>query len=138
MRTVAPLFSNKNSKSDKIVLYEDDKTISAEKELCRTFSTYFSNIVFDLIPNIHEDASGIRSNHDPVLTAINTFQNHASVVNIKQREFNSIFSFKNTNKNEVRKIIKNLNVRKTCQSNVIPTKVIKLNIIYILYIIYIL
>ena len=63
-----------------------------------------------------------------MLAAINTFQNHPSVVNIKQREFNSTFSFKNTNENEVRKIIKNLNVRKTCQGSGIPTKIIKLNI----------
>ena len=32
------------------------------------------------------------------------------------------------NENEVRKIIKNLNIRKTCQSSDIPTKIIKLNI----------
>ena len=63
-----------------------------------------------------------------MLAAINTFQNHLSVVNIKQREFSSIFSFKNINENEVLKIIKNLNVRKTCQGSDIPTKIIKLNI----------
>ena len=122
-RTVVPTFSNKNSKSDKIILNEEGKTISDEKELCRTFSTYFANIVSDLqIPKIQEDASNIRSNHDPVLPAINTFQNHPSVVNIKQRKFNSTFSFKNTNENEVHKIIKYLNVRKTCKGSDIPIK----------------
>ena len=63
-----------------------------------------------------------------MLPAINTFQNHPSVVNIKEREFNSTFTFKTTNENEVRKIIKNLNVRKTCRGSDIPTKIIKLNI----------
>ena len=62
-----------------------------------------------------------------MLVAINAFQNHPSVVNIKQKEFNSIFSLKNTNENEVRKIIQNLNVRKTCQRRDIPTKIVKLN-----------
>ena len=57
-----------------------------------------------------------------MLPAINTFQNHPSVVNIKQRKFNSTFSFKNTNENEVHKIIKYLNVRKTCKGSDIPTK----------------
>ena len=33
-RTAIPLFSNKNSKSDKIILNEDDKTVSDGKELC--------------------------------------------------------------------------------------------------------
>ena len=63
-----------------------------------------------------------------MLAAINTFQNHPSVVNIKQREFNSTFSFKNTNGNEVRKTIKNVNVRKICQDGDVPTKIMKLNI----------
>ena len=78
-------------------------------------------IVSDLqIAKIQEDASNIRSNHDPVLPVINTFQNHPSVANIKQREFNSTFSFRNTNENEVRKIFKNLNVRKTWQGDKLP------------------
>ena len=43
-RTVAPTFSNKNSKSDKIILSEERKTVSGEKELRRIFSTYFANM----------------------------------------------------------------------------------------------
>ena len=63
-----------------------------------------------------------------MLAAINTFQNHLNVVNIKQRQFNSIFSFKNTNENEVRKIVKNLNFRNSCQGSDIAIKIITLNI----------
>ena len=74
-------FLNKNSKRDKTILNEDGKTASDEKKLSRTFSTYFANIDSDLqIPNIYEDASDICSNHDPVLAAINTFQNYPSIV----------------------------------------------------------
>ena len=129
MENCCSYFSNKNSKSDKIILNEEGKTVSDEKELCRTFNAYFANIISDLqIAKIKDNASNIKSNHDPVLSAINTFQNHPSFVHIKQREFNSTFSFKNANENEVRKITKNLNVRKTCQGSKIPTKIIKLNI----------
>ena len=41
--------------------------------------------------------------------------------NLSQRK-----CFKNTNENEVRKIVKNLNVCKTCECSEIPTKIIKL------------
>ena len=59
-KTVFPQFSNKSSKSDKIILNEDVKTVSGEKELWKTFSTYFAIIVSDLkILNIHEDASDL-------------------------------------------------------------------------------
>ena len=47
-RTIVPTFTNKNSKSDKIILNNEGKTVSDEKDLCRTFSTYFTNIVSDL------------------------------------------------------------------------------------------
>ena len=63
-----------------------------------------------------------------MLAAISTFQITQAFVNIKQTEFNSTFSSKNTNENKVCKIIKNLNVRKTCQGSNIPTKIIKFNI----------
>ena len=36
-----------------------------------------------------------------------------------------VFSFKNTNENELRKFIKNLNVRKTCIGSDIPTSAYK-------------
>ena len=80
-RTLVSIFSNKNSKSDTITLKEDHKTALDEKELCRSFSTYFANIVSDRkVPNIHKDVSDIRCNHDLMLAAINTFQNHLSVL----------------------------------------------------------
>ena len=48
--------------------------VSDEIELCKTFSTYFANVVTDLqIPKIQEKASDFRSNRDPVLAAINPF-----------------------------------------------------------------
>ena len=91
------------------------KLFQTKKKICRTSTTYFANIVSDLqIPKIQEDASDIRSNNDLVLAAINTFQNHPSVINIKQREFKSQF--------------KKLNIPTTCQGSDIPTKVIKINI----------
>ena len=65
----------------------------------------------------------IRSNDDPVLAAINIFQNHLSVINIKQEEFNAISSFNNTNENEDGKITKNLNICITFQSSDIQTKI---------------
>ena len=88
--------------------------------------TYFRTFVSDLkIPSIYKVVSDIRSNRDPVLAFIKTFQNHLSVVHLKQTQF---FSVNNTNENEVHKIIKNLNVRKTFQGSDIPSETIKLNL----------
>ena len=99
----------------------------------QTKKNYAERLALDLqtqfdIQNLKIQEDDIKSSHDPVLAAINTFQNNRSVNNIKQREFNSIFSFKNANENDVRKNIKNLNVPKACEGSYIPTKTIKLNI----------
>ena len=52
--TAIPVFWSKNSKRDKFILNEEGKTVSDEKELYRTFSTYFANVVSDLqIPKIN-------------------------------------------------------------------------------------
>ena len=51
-KTVVPLFTNKLSKSENIIINECDKTISDEKKICQIFHTFFSNVVSNLdIPN---------------------------------------------------------------------------------------
>ena len=111
-------FSNKKSKSDdnyfkwrwQNCLQKDEK----KKKYAKPSALIFANIVSDLkISNILKDVSDIRTNYDSAFTAFNKFQNQPSLDNIKQREFNAIFSFNNINEYEVLWIIKKLNVRKT-------------------------
>ena len=64
---------------------------------------------------------------DPVLAATIMFQDHPSIKNIREKNFKSVFSFTHTNDLEVKKIIRGMNVHKTCQLKDIPTKIIKLN-----------
>ena len=64
-KTVVPLFSNKFSKSEKINLTEENKTISNDDGLCQVFNNFFSKIVDELkIPNISNSKQGFtnRSN----------------------------------------------------------------------------
>ena len=64
-KTIVPLFSNKFSKSEKINLTEENKTISNDDELCQVFNNFFSKIVDELkIPNISNSKQGFtnRSN----------------------------------------------------------------------------
>ena len=88
------------------ILNEDGKTVDEKmkkkKIYAKPSALIFANIVSDRkIPNIHKDVSDIRTNYDSAFTAFNKFQNQPSLVNIKQREFNAIFSFNNTNEYEV-------------------------------------
>ena len=50
---IVPLFSKKNSKSEKINLTEEGKNVSDNAELCRIFNNYFWEIVSNLkIPSL--------------------------------------------------------------------------------------
>ena len=46
------------------------------------------------------------------------FEDHPSIQNIRAKNFKSIFSFTHTNKTEIKKIIRGMNVHKTCQLKV--------------------
>ena len=63
---------------------------------------------------------------DSVLSVLNALENHPSIKNIKSKKFKLTFSFENTYTDVVMKVV-NLNVARSCQINVIPTKFIKMD-----------
>ena len=51
-KKVVPLFRNKPSKRENVIINEGSKSISGARKLCQIFNTFFSNVAFDLnIPN---------------------------------------------------------------------------------------
>ena len=66
-------------------------------------------------------------NLDPIMSVIKSFDKHLSIVKIKAKGCDSTFHFRKTSCNEVEQIISNLNIKKSCQQEDIPTKIIKLN-----------
>ena len=47
-KTVVPLFKNKVSRGEKIILTEAEKHIFDEKKICKIFNSFFSKVVSDL------------------------------------------------------------------------------------------
>ena len=91
-KTFPPLFSTKCSKGDKIILNENDNCVSNDSELCQFFCGYFSNVISELqIPSISESISNVTDITDPVLAAINMFQDHPSIKNIREQTFSISF-----------------------------------------------
>ena len=64
---------------------------------------YFSNVVSDLIPD-YCNYFPQKSTHS-LSTIIETFQKHPSILNIKKRKLDSMFSFRKTTQEQVSKII---------------------------------
>ena len=68
--------------------------------------------------------------HDPGLNAIKQFENHPSILDIKNQVSSDLdfpFSFRKLTLNEIINEIKSLDASKAFQSNDIPTNVIKEN-----------
>ena len=60
-------------------------------------------------------------NLDHIMSVIKSFDKHPSIVDVKAKELDSTFDFRKTSCNEVGKILSNLNIKKTCQQQDVPT-----------------
>ena len=70
----------------------------------------------------------MKFSNNAVLSAVNKFQNHPSILKIKSNRTYSGFSFRPVNYEEVLTELKNLDVSKTTQLEGIPTKIVKENL----------
>ena len=114
-KNVKPLFSEK--------VIDDDKVIS------ETFNDFFSNVVINL--SIGNNLNFVNNNIeevDPVLKAIRKYENHPSILKIKEA-INELghFTFHHTNIESVFKEIQALNGSKASPMDSIPVKIMKEN-----------
>ena len=125
-KTVVPLFTNKASGGQKNILIEAEKHIPDDKNICKIFNNFFSNVISDLkIPDYHNYFP--QKNTSSLSAIIETFEKHLSILNIKKRKLDSVFSFRKTTQEEVLKVIQDLNAKLSCQKSDTPTKIVKLN-----------
>ena len=69
----------------------------------------------------------MKLSNNPVLSAVNKFQNHPSILKIKSNRSYAGFSFRPVNYEEVLTGLKNLDMSKTTQLEGIPAKTVKEN-----------
>ena len=127
-KTVKPLFGDKGGMGEKIVLVENDKIISDDKEVAETFNTFFKNAVTSL--GIGENKlllnhnSCSQGNEGSVDKIIQMFETHPSIILIKKHvKVESEFSFTTTTPENIKEEILKLNTKKA--STNIPTKQFK-------------
>ena len=102
------------------------KNISDDNKICKVFKNFFSNVVSDLkIPDYCNYFPP--KNTCSLSTIIGAFEKHPSILNIKKRKLDSVFSFRKATQEEMLKVIHDLNAKKSCQTSDIPTTFIKLN-----------
>ena len=117
LKTVKPYFSDKGSNSRRITLLENDSVLTDDKDIAKTTNNFFINITENLNLKLYKDAS---------ITNINgitsKFDNHISINKIKE-SFD--FNFEEFAREDVKKEMINLNVKKSSTNGSIPATILK-------------
>ena len=125
-RVVKPNFSNKILATNRVILRDDCKIISDTEKVADTFNKFFVNIGKTL--KIDKDKQFLvetKDVFDPVLKAIKKYSAHPSILRIKDKMNNNVFSFRKVTYEEILNEINSLDTSKSTQSEDIPFKIIK-------------
>ena len=128
---VKPLFSDKTTYGQKItIVNKHDEIISHDKEVAETLNAFFRDAVHSLdIPTNTDIVNPINqsmyNNQDPILSIIDKFSSHPSVIKIKEKVIPTNFNFKIVDLKQIETEICNLNPKKATTFKNIPTKLIK-------------
>ena len=103
-----------------------NRLITDEKSIAKVFNDYFTSIIKHLHIKRKEFVSkNEKFSNNAVLSAVNKFQNHPSILKIKSNRTQSGFSFRPANYEEVLTDLENLDMSKTTQLEGFPTKIVK-------------
>ena len=126
-KTVKPLFSDKAVSTKNITLIEDNHISQDDKDNAEIFNKFFGNAVKSLNIEIKGDILNINTNEkDQVLRAIKMFENHPSILKIREHNEDQ-FCFKQVSHTQVHDEIFSLNLSKAIPKESIPPKIIKEN-----------
>ena len=101
-RLVKPNFSNKILGTNRVILRDGGKAISDTEKVADTFNKFFMNKGNTL--KIDKDKQFLAETNnvfDPVLKAINKYSAHASILPIKEKINNNLFSFRKVTYEEI-------------------------------------
>ena len=125
--TVKPLFTNKGGIKENITLVKEGNIIADDTQLAQTFNNFFDNAVNSM--NIKENKFLVTETAgllDPVEVAIKKFENHPSIIKIKENIIvDSRFSFSEVNSSDIALEIRKLKTNKAGTFMNIPVKDLK-------------
>ena len=85
---IKPLLSEKNARSNKITLVEDNSILENNDKIAETFNNFFTSAVSNLNIILFVDPSvEIDDIEHPILRIIEQYKNHPSIVTINKKNF---------------------------------------------------
>ena len=83
---VKPLLSEKNARSNKITLVEDNYILENNNKIAETFNNFFTSAISNLnIPPFEDPSVEIDHIEDPILRMIEQYKNHPKIVAINEK-----------------------------------------------------
>ena len=123
------VITDKGVNHDRILLVEENETISDNDEISEKLNNFFADIVRNWNIPQYENHSAKSDNIDPILRTKEKIKNHQSIQLIKcQYENNSTFCFSNVTHTVIEKELNKLDSSKPSPNSHIPTKKVKDNI----------
>ena len=111
-KRIKPFFSDKGLANNSIVLKENGNLITDTQELANLFNTYYLNLINTL--QLKKSTTEFKS----LSEILSFYKNHDSISKIKAgNNLQQQFHFKEVSSNEVKKIIKSLNTKKSALLN---------------------
>ena len=117
--TISPFFTDKKRRNGNgIILSEGENIIVDGKKVCDIFNDYFSNIAHTI---------GFEDPVSSVTDSLEKHKMHSSVVKIKHEhaDLSDSFSFSPVSHDDVRKKLRNINIRKATGYDNIPGKLLR-------------
>ena len=123
-KTCKPYFSNKHSHGgSKITLIENDRIVSENHKIAKTFNTYFESVTDSL--NLFEWIGESVNSNDKIEQIIAKYSKHPSILKIKQKvKINRKFSFQSVSEDTVKNVVKSLPSDKASAGE-IPVDILK-------------
>ena len=117
--------------SNDITLIEEKNVITDEYEISQTFNKHYINIFKKSCgkkPNKIDIILGSLNDSDVIDRIINLYQNHPSVLKIKSKFGSDLnnFDFQQIKAPEVKKLLREIDIKKTVGVDTIPPKLIKI------------
>ena len=125
-KTIKTFFSNKGLNSNKLMLKENNRLITEEKELATVMNTFFVNITESLDLKKDDDSSLNPINSEKINDIPEKHKNYPSAHKISQTFMtNEKFSFKFVMEDQVREVIMNLDSSKATPIGDISVDILK-------------
>ena len=129
-KIMKPLMTNKGVlSSNAIIIEENNKLISDEKELVEIFNDHYINIVENTLgkkPISLGNPTDPTKDNETVLLIIDKYKDNPIIKKIKENAQNISFSFPEITRPEINKIIKELDTSKSTGQDQIPASFIKI------------